>query len=54
MNRLLLFVQRDVLESETSELDARQQQLDAKSTKLDKQVVVVLMYFHVVCSCLDA
>lgn len=54
MNHVLLYTQGDVLESETAELDAQQQQLDARLTELNKQVIVVSIYFRVACSCIAA
>jgi len=38
---LLLYIQHDVLTSNTAELDAQQRQLDARLTELNKQVIVV-------------
>jgi len=48
---LLFCIQRDALESETAELDVRQQQLDARLVKLNKQVTDVLfdMLSYVCC-----
>ena len=46
-SHLSFYVQRDTLESEMAELDARQQQLDAKVMKLNKQVILMLTYCYV-------